>query len=126
VNKSVTALLEEILESAHLIRTYTHALSREAFMASTQVQDAVVRRIEIIGEGVKSLPPDWTQTHPEIPWRQIAHMRDTLIHRYFSVDLDIVWQTATVDVPAPAQQLARLLDSPNEPATDESDEHTDA
>lgn len=69
------------------------------------MQDAVLRRIEIIGEGVKNIPQEWRDAHPEIPWRQIARMQDMLIHRYFSVDLDIVWHTATQDVP----ELHRLL-----------------
>jgi uncharacterized protein with HEPN domain len=59
-------------------------LSKDEFLASTQAQDAVIRRLEIIGEAVKSLPADWKDTHPEVEWRQIARMRDLLIHRYFS------------------------------------------
>jgi uncharacterized protein with HEPN domain len=74
-----------------------------------QLQDAVVRRLEIIGEGVKGLPQDWCDMHPEVPWRQIARMRDTLIHRYFSVDLEVVWQTVTVDIPALEPQLSALI-----------------
>ena len=110
MNKRLSALLEEILASAQLVRTYTTSLSKEDFLASTQVQDAVLRRIEIVGEGVKSIPPEWKDAHSEIPWRQIARMRDILIHRYFSVDLEVVWQTATHDLPELEGQLSGLLD----------------
>jgi uncharacterized protein with HEPN domain len=90
VSKRLSALLEDVLASAQLVRTYLAGLSKDDFLASTQVQDAVLRRIELIGEGVKSVPPAWRERHPEIPWRAVAGMHDVLIHRYFSVDLDVV------------------------------------
>lgn len=63
--------------------TYVSPLSKDEFFGLVQVQDAALRRIEIIGEGVKNIPQEWCNAHPEIPWRQIARMRDMLIHRYF-------------------------------------------
>jgi len=84
-------------------------LDRDAFLANTQTQEAVIRRLEIIGEAVKSLPADWKDSHPEVEWRQIARMRDLLIHRYFSVDLDLTWTMARNDVPALAQEVSALL-----------------
>lgn len=105
----VSALLEEILASAAIVRAYVESLSKDEFIASIQLQDAVVRRIEIIGEGVKNIPQDWRDRHPDIPWRQIARMRDVLIHRYFSVDLEVVWQAATHDVPELQRLLSEML-----------------
>ena len=84
-------------------------MDRDAFLANTQTQEAVIRRLEIIGEAVKSLPADWKDSHPEVEWRQIARMRDLLIHRYFSVDLDLTWTMARNDVPALAQEVNALL-----------------
>ena len=84
-------------------------MDRDAFLANTQTQEAVIRRLEIIGEAVKSLPADWKDSHPEVEWRQIARMRDLLIHRYFSVDLDLTWTMARNDVPALAQEVSALL-----------------
>ncbi len=102
-------LLENIVECAQRIEEYTGAITKETFLANTQAQDAVLRRLEIIGEAVKSLPADWKDAHPEIEWRQIARMRDLLIHRYFSVDLDLTWTMARNDVPALEREISVLL-----------------
>ena len=110
MSKRLSALLEDVLASAQLVRAYLAGLSKDDFLASTQVQDAVLRRIELIGEGVKNVPLAWRDRHPEIPWRAVAGMRDVLIHRYFSVDLEVVWHTATHDIPLLESQLAQLLD----------------
>ena len=110
MSKRLSALLEDVLASAQLVRTYLAGLSKDDFLASTQVQDAVLRRIELIGEGVKNVPPAWRERLSEIPWRAVAGMRDVLIHRYFSVDLDVVWHTATHDIPLLEGQVAQLLD----------------
>ena len=111
----VSALLEDILASAAIVRAYVDPISKDDFVASIQLQDAVVRRIEIIGEGVKNVPQDWRDRHPEIPWRQVARMRDVLIHRYFDpsllqVDLEVVWQAATRDMPELQRLLSAMLD----------------
>lgn len=64
---------------------------------------------KIIGEVAKSLPSEFTLAHPDIPWRDMARMRDILIHRYFNVDLELTWKTATEDVPALERQLQEVL-----------------
>lgn len=64
---------------------------------------------KIIGEVAKSLPSEFTLAHPDIPWRDMARMRDILIHRYFNVDLELTWKTATEDVPKLERQLQEVL-----------------
>ena len=78
-------------------------------MADRKTQDAVVRNLEIIGEAVKRLSPDLTGAHVDIPWRQIAGMRDKLIHDYFGVDLDLVWGVVEQELPALRTRLAAML-----------------
>jgi uncharacterized protein with HEPN domain len=111
VSAQVRVLLENVLESAELIERYVNGLTREAFLSSQQTQDAVLRRIEIIGEAVKSLPQEWKDTHPIAPWRQMARMRDLPIQRYFSVDLHLVWQTIEVDIPDLKRIVTDLLNN---------------
>ena len=82
---------------------------REAFMAERMRQDAVLRKLEIIGEAVKNLSLATTASHPDIPWRQIAGMRDRLTHAYFGVDLELVWRSIEHDLPGLKSAVDELL-----------------
>jgi uncharacterized protein with HEPN domain len=90
--------LGHILDAIHDIEQYT-AGGREAFMSDRMRQDAVIRKLEIIGEAVKHLSEATTQRRPDIPWKRIAGMRDRLTHDYFGVDLALVWAAVERDVP---------------------------
>ena len=105
MSKDAETLIGHILDSIHLIQEYTNQLSLDDFLASTQVQDAVIRRIAIIGEAVKNLSYELRQAHPDVPWRQIAGMRDIVIHEYFGVDLELTWRTVQNDLPEFEQKL---------------------
>jgi uncharacterized protein with HEPN domain len=74
------------------------------------LQDQIVRRIEIIGEAVKNLPDDMKKGHPEVPWRDMAGMRDIVVHQYFGVDLEFVWQAATKDFPELKRKIQKRQD----------------
>lgn len=102
-------LLDNIRECAELFQAYTRGLSKDEFLASSQIQDAALRRIEIIGEAVKSLPQEIKDANPDIPWRQMGRMRDILIHRYFSVDLDLTWHTVEQDIPELERKVVAIL-----------------
>lgn len=82
--------LDDILESCRNVRDYTHGMSFDDFSNDQKTIDAVVRNLEIIGEAVKSIPPDLLDQRPDIPWKKIARFRDIVVHHYFKVDLEVV------------------------------------
>jgi uncharacterized protein with HEPN domain len=92
MKKDPRIFIEHILECIERIEEYTRAMTDEKFLDSVQVQDAVMRRIEIIGEAVKSIPDEIKDKYSDIAWKQIAGMRDIPIHEYFGVDLELTWK----------------------------------
>ena len=84
----------------------------DAFRKNPQVQDAVVRNIEIIGEAANQIDrtaPDFVPQHPELPWRTMRNMRNIVVHAYFNVDVTTVWRTVREDLPRLKQQIDQLL-----------------
>lgn len=100
--------LSDVREAIHRIATYIADTTYESFVADTKTQDAVIRNLEILGEAVKSLSEQLRADYPSIPWRSMAGARDRLIHHYFGVNLDIVWQIVTIELPQVASQLEVL------------------
>ena len=100
--------LAHIRDAAQRILDYT-AAGEDDFRSDTKTQDAVIRGFEIIGEATKRLSPAFVAAHPEIPWKRIAGMRDKLIHDYFGVNLDIVWDTVTGVIPVFVSQVEDLI-----------------
>ncbi len=80
------------------LEEYVGGITKDEFFSSVQLQDAVIRRIEIIGESVKNIPAETKEKYPDIAWKEIAEMRDILIHEYFAVDLELTWQAAKVAI----------------------------
>ncbi len=91
--------LDHIAEAARRASSYTKEMTNEDFFEDIKTQDAVIRNIEIIGEATKNLSDEIRNRYPEIPWKELAGMRDRLIHQYFGVNLDIVWNVTKDELP---------------------------
>ena len=90
MKKDIRVFIQDILESIKLIEDYAKGVSEEDFLDkdnNLQMKDAIIRRLEIIGEAVKNIPDGFKRKYPNIPWKQISGMRDILIHEYFGVKL---------------------------------------
>jgi uncharacterized protein with HEPN domain len=97
--------IDDIIEAVEKIQRYTAEYTYQEFIADEKTVDAVLRNLEIIGEATKQVPDTVTDRYDAVPWTEMAGMRDKLIHGYGSVDLDIIWETVTDDIPALHEQL---------------------
>lgn len=101
--------LEDIRDATEKIREYTAGMTQEDFDNDSKTIDAVVRNLEIIGEAVKQLPDEIRNRDPAVEWKRIAGLRDILIHRYFGVDLEILWEIVQENVPELEQSVGTIL-----------------
>ena len=102
--KDDLAYIDHILDCIRKISEFSNGLSLKDFKTNELVQDAVIRNIEIIGEASKNLSLETKKTYYQIPWKEIAGMRDMLIHDYLGVDVTVVWKTIKEDIP-PLERL---------------------
>lgn len=108
--KDPALYLNHILDSIGLIQRYVRDADFESFLDDQEKQDAIVRRIEIMGEAVKNLPNDVRGANANVPWAQIAGMRDKVIHDYMGVDPELVWTVAKELVGPLKTQIAEILE----------------
>jgi len=101
--------LQHIGDSIKWIENYISDLSHEQFLNDHLVQDAVIRQIEIIGEASKKISDSLKKKNLLIPWKDIAGMRDKLIHGYFGVDIEAVWKTVSTDIPLLKTQIDIII-----------------
>jgi uncharacterized protein with HEPN domain len=98
MTRDIRVYIEDILDSITKIEQYTQTVNEQDFLTNTQLQDAVLRRLEIIGEAVKHIPQAFKDKYPDIPWKKIAGLRDVLIHEYFGVNIHRAWKVAKQDI----------------------------
>jgi uncharacterized protein with HEPN domain len=101
--------LRHILDAIQKIERYSEG-GHDELIAESMRHDAVIRQLEIIGEATKRLSPQLLGQHPEVPWRQVAGMRDVLIHDYMGVDLERVWNVVQRDLPLLRKAVEELLE----------------
>jgi len=107
--RSQKVLFDDILEAIQRIEEYTEKMDIEDFSESSLHQDAVIRNLSIIGEAVKGLSQDTKEKYDAIDWRKIAGLRDILIHAYFGIDLDIVWDVVQNKLPILKNQIEQII-----------------
>ena len=98
MKKDVIVYIEDILDGIAKIEEYTKKITENNFNKSTKIQDAVLRRLEIIGEAVKNIPQEMRGKYPDIPWKKIAGTGDVLIHEYSGVNLKRIWKVIKEDL----------------------------
>jgi uncharacterized protein with HEPN domain len=108
--KSDNVYIFHIIDSMDQIAEYTDPLDYNSFMESRMIQDAVIRNLEVIGEAAKNVSNSTKADHPQIPWKQMAGMRDKLIHNYMGVDLGAVWNTVEKVIPDLKRDLQQIAD----------------
>jgi uncharacterized protein with HEPN domain len=101
--------LKHLLAEAQEACKYVESISFEDFILDGKTVRAVIRSIEVIGEAASKISPDLRKTHPDIPWQKIIGMRNRLIHVYFDIDYDIVWQTLKLNLPPVIKQIQAIL-----------------
>jgi len=109
MKKDDTIYLRHILDAVSTIEEYLHGIDEVKFRATRLLQDGAIRQIEIIGEAVRHVSKDLRKTYPEVPWQDIAGMRDKLIHDYFGADLEKVWLTTQEDLPPLKEKILEIL-----------------
>lgn len=101
--------LDDMLEAAGRIREYTSGMTPDDLAGDRRSLDAVVRNLEVIGEAAKGVPEEVRSKHPAVDWKKIAGLRDILIHQYFGIDIDIIWDVVRNKLPVLEERVRRIL-----------------
>jgi uncharacterized protein with HEPN domain len=102
--------LEDILQAITKIRQYTAGLSPAAFAGDAKTLDAVVRNLEVIGEAAKTIPEAFRSQHPEVEWKKLVGLRNILIHEYFGIDAELIWDIIQNKLATLEEQIRAMLD----------------
>jgi uncharacterized protein with HEPN domain len=108
MSRDYRPFLDDIRRACEKTVRYSAGQTFEEFVADEKTFDAVLRNLAIIGEAVKQIPQEYRELHPTIEWRKIARFRDVVIHHYFAVDEQIVWDIVQNKVPELLDQLVRM------------------
>jgi uncharacterized protein with HEPN domain len=107
--RDYTLYVKDILDAIISIESFVEGMELDSFQRDDRTASAVVRKLEIIGEAAKQVPEAVRENHPEVPWKEMAGMRDRLIHSYFGVDYRLVWRTVGERLPELKSRIQRIL-----------------
>lgn len=110
MSRSPSDFLRHIFDEINYLIATSQGLTKEDFLGNETLKRSFTRSLEIIGEASKNLPESFRAKHPQIPWRKMAGMRDKLIHDYFGVDYDVVWDVIHSEIPRLAHHIQQLLE----------------
>ncbi len=119
--KDPEVFIKHIIDSIEKVEDFTYNKTRDDFLGNVQLQDATIRRIEIIGEASKNIPEDFKRQYPDVLWSEMARTRDKLIHGYFGVDLELTWDIIEHDLPELKEKMMHILEEIESPRIHTSD-----
>lgn len=108
MKKEPSVFIEHILQNIKDIENFSKDLKEEDFLKDKLKQNAIIRSLEVIGEAIKNIPESFRDSYPNIPWKDIAGMRDKLMHHYFGIDLELVWKSLKEDIPLLKDELLKI------------------
>ena len=114
MKKDDCVYLHHIIDAFLQIEHYTDGVTYEEFLSNRLLQDGVIRQLEVMGEAARNLSEDLRNEYPKIPWRQMISLRNRMIHAYFNVNLQIIWEIIQGDIPNLKQETMHILETLNQ------------
>lgn len=110
MSRNYDLYLQDIVTAADRIASYVEGVTRDEFETDQMRLDAVIRNLQIIGEAIKKIPDSIQSRYPNIPWQEIAGLRNRVTHVYFDVDINIIWDVVFSELPVLKTQIRRIID----------------
>ena len=114
MSRNYSLYLQDIAEAIDRIQSYLEGVARDEFETNQMRLDAVIRNLQIIGEAVKKIPDSIQKKYPNIPWQEIAGLRNRVTHAYFNVDINIIWDVVQSELPILKPQVQRIIKETSE------------